>query len=174
MIAAWPEAGPRDLDAETDWERIMELIGRVRNVRSESNVEPGRWITASVFVQNGATGTVESARRELATLARIGEDRLTIASGEPVASKGDVVVATADLVAVLPLSGLVDLAAERERLTKELEEAQAEQARAEAQLQNQDFLARAPEKVVQVQRDRLAGAIERVALLGRRLGELDG
>lgn len=174
MIAAWPEAGPRDLDAETDWERIMELIGRVRNVRSESNVEPGRWITASVFVQNGATGTVESARRELATLARIGEDRLTIASGEPVASKGDVVVATADLVAVLPLSGLVDLAAERERLTKELEEAQAEQTRAEAQLQNQDFLARAPEKVVQVQRDRLAGAIERVALLGRRLGELDG
>jgi len=74
----------------------------------------------------------------------------------------------------LPLSGLVDLAAERERLTKELEEAQAEQARAEAQLLNQDFLARAPEKVVQVQRDRLVGAIERVALLGRRLGELDG
>ncbi len=174
MVANWPEAGPRDLDAENDWQRIMELVGRVRNVRSESNVEPGRWITASVFVQNGATGAVESARRELATLARIGEDRLTIAAGEPVTSKGDVVVAASDLVAVLPLSGLVDLAAERERLTKELEEAQAEQARAEAQLQNQDFLARAPEKVVQVQRDRLAGAIERVALLGRRLGELDG
>jgi len=174
MIAAWPGAGPRDLDAEADWERIMELVGRVRNVRSESNVEPGRWITASIFVQNGASEGVKSARRELATLARIGEDRLTIATGDPVASKSDVVVATADLVAVLPLSGLVDLAAERERLAKELDEARAERSRAEAQLENQDFLARAPEKVVQVQRDRLASAIERVALLERRVGELDG
>ncbi len=89
----------------------------MRNVRSESNVEPGRWITASIFVQNGASEGVKSARRELATLARIGEDRLTIATGDPVASKSDVVVATADLVAV-PALRAGRSGAERERLAK--------------------------------------------------------
>ncbi len=174
MIARWPEAGARDLEAERDWNRIMELIGRVRNVRSESNVEPGRWITASVYSQDGALEAVRGARKELALLARIGDDQLTIDGGEPVTNQTDVVVAAGDLVAVLPLAGLVDLAAERDRLSKELDEALAERGRAEAQLGNQAFIARAPEKVVQVQRDRLAGASERIGLLERRLRELDG
>jgi valyl-tRNA synthetase len=174
MVATWPEADDRDLDAEQTWSAVMDLVGRIRNVRSESNVEPGRWITASVFAQDGLTAGVESARRELAALARIGDDQLTIRSGEPVAEKGDVVVAADVLVAVLPLSGLVDVAAERDRLAKELEEAVLERGRAEAQLGNESFIARAPEKVVQVQRDRLAGAQERIALLERRLNELGG
>ncbi|HET9660557.1 MAG TPA: valine--tRNA ligase [Thermomicrobiales bacterium] len=174
MVARWPRPAERDLEAERDWDRIMELVTRVRNIRSESNVEPGRWITAAVYAPDGRTASVEAARRELASLARIADDQLTISGGDPVAEQGDVVVAAGDLVAVLPLSGLVDLAAERERLSKELEEAVAERGRAEAQLGNESFIARAPDKVVQVQRDRLAGALERIALLERRLTEVGG
>jgi valyl-tRNA synthetase len=174
MIARWPIASERDFEAERDWERLMELVTRVRNIRSESNVEPGRWITATVYAPDGMTTSVEAARRELAALARIGEDQLTISGGDPVAEQGDVVVAAGELIAVLPLSGLVDVTAERERLSKELEEALAERGRAEAQLGNESFIARAPEKVVQVQRDRLAGALERAALLERRLSEIGG
>jgi valyl-tRNA synthetase len=173
MIARWPQSGDRDSAAERNWERIMDLVTRVRNARSESNVEPGRWITAAVYGPNGAAVAVEAARRELAALARIGDDQLTIAAGEPRANQGDVVIAGDDLVAVLPLSGLVDLDSERQRISKELEVALAERGRAEAQLGNESFIARAPEKVVQVQRERLTSAIERVSLLERRLNELD-
>jgi len=172
MIASWPRAGDRDPGAERDWGRLMELVSRIRNVRSESNVEPGRWIAASIYVPRATLPAVDGARRELTMLARIGEDQLVIQAGDPVAQQSDVVVAAGDLVAVLPLSGLVDVAAERERLAKELDEAIAERTRAETQLSNEGFVARAPEKVVQVQRDRLAGAQERMALLERRLSEL--
>lgn len=174
MVSAWPQADVRDLGAERDWERLMELVGRVRNIRTESSVEPGRWISASVFVPADSLAAVQSARREISLLARIGEDQLVIEFGEPRAGQNDVVVAADDLVAVLPLAGLVDLAVERERIAKELEDAIVERGRAEAQLANEGFLARAPEKVVQVQRDRLAGAQERIALLERRLTELGG
>jgi valyl-tRNA synthetase len=172
MIARWPEAAERELAAERDWERIMELVTRIRNVRTESNVEPGRWITADIFVPDGSTGSVEAARQELATLARIANGQLTIARGDPVTKSGDVVVAAGDLIGVLPLAGLVDLEFERERVSKELDEALLERGRAEAQLGNEGFLARAPERVVQVQRDRLTSALERAALLERRLIEL--
>jgi valyl-tRNA synthetase len=174
MISSWPEAGERDLATERDWQRIMELVGRVRNIRTESNVEPGRWIAASIFAPEMSLATIESARGEIGLLARIGDDLLNFAAGAPKAESSDVVVATDGLVAVLPLSGLVDLAAERGRIAKELDDAVAERGRAETQLGNEGFVARAPEKVVQVQRDRLAGATERIALLERRLTELGG
>ncbi|MEZ4665531.1 MAG: valine--tRNA ligase [Thermomicrobiales bacterium] len=174
MVSSWPQAAERDLAAERDWSRLMELVSRVRNIRTESSVEPGRWIAASIFTPAESQAVFEGARREIGLLARIGDDQLTIEVGEPRAEQGDVVVAADDLVAVLPLAGLVDLSAERERIAKELEEAVAERIRAEAQLANEGFVARAPEKVVQVQRDRLASAVERIALLERRLNELGG
>jgi valyl-tRNA synthetase len=174
MVASWPAAAERDLAAERDWERVVELVGRVRNIRTESNVEPGRWIAANVFAPESTLKSVRASRRELGLLARIGDEQLTIAAGEPVAEQSDVVVAADELVAVLPLAGLIDLDAERERIARELAEAIAERGRAEAQLGNEGFIARAPEKVVQVQRDRLAGAQERIALLERRLMQLGG
>ena len=61
---------------------------------------------------------------------------------------------------------------EKQRLKKELEEAIAERGRAEAQLANESFMSRAPEKMVQVQRDRLARANERITTLEQRLSDL--
>jgi valyl-tRNA synthetase len=75
---------------------------------------------------------------------------------------------------MLPLAGMVDLDAERDRLRKEIASAEAERDRARAQLGNEAFVSRAPEKVVEVQRRRLVTAEEQIALLGRRLVELDG
>jgi valyl-tRNA synthetase len=75
---------------------------------------------------------------------------------------------------MLPLAGMIDLEAERDRLGKEIAAAAAERDRARAQLGNEAFLARAPEQVVAVQRRRLATAEEQIALLERRLAEIDG
>ena len=79
----------------------------------------------------------------------------------------------APIVAILPLAGMVDLAAERERLSKEIATAETERDRARAHLSNDAFLSRAPEQVIDVQRRRLATAEEQIALLTRRLGELE-
>ena len=78
-----------------------------------------------------------------------------------------------NVVAMLPMAGMVDLDAERDRLRKEIAAAVAERDRAQAQLGNEAFVARAPEHVVEVQRQRLATAKEQIALLERRLAELD-
>jgi valyl-tRNA synthetase len=75
-------------------------------------------------------------------------------------------------VAVLPLAGLVDMGAETVRIRRELDEALAERGRAQSQLENRAFVERAPEVVIQVQRDRLASAIDRITLLEQRLREL--
>ena len=78
-----------------------------------------------------------------------------------------------NVVAMLPLAGMVDLDAERDRLRKEIAAAVAERDRAQSQLGNEAFISRAPEHVVETQRRRLATAEEQISLLERRLTELD-
>jgi valyl-tRNA synthetase len=172
MIAPWPRAGERDLTAEDDFAAVIDLVRAVRNARSEANVEPGRWIAAEVFAGSRAPA-FEAARRELAWLARIDDAKLTISGGEPTAPEGALTVVAGDVVAALPLAGLVDLDLERERLRREIADAEAERGRAEKQLANEAFVSKAPPAVVDVQRKRLATAQEQIAVLERRLAELD-
>ncbi len=93
--------------------------------------------------------------------------------GHPRASQGALTAVAGNVVAMLPLAGMVDLDAERERLRKEIAAAVAERDRAQSQLGNEAFVARAPDHVVEVQRRRLATAEEQISLLERRLAELD-
>lgn len=173
IVAPWPEAGERDLAAEDDWSVLMELVSKVRNARAEANVEPGRWIAADVYAGRRREA-FEAARRELGLLARIADDQLIFADGEPQATEQAIVVVASDVVAVLPLAGLVDLEVERARLRRELEGAQGEQARLHGQLANDGFVSRAPEQVVNGVRQKLAVATEKIEVLQRRLVELAG
>lgn len=172
MVAPWPQPGVADAGAVTAFEALMNLVRAIRNVRSDAGVEPGRWIAADVYA--GPHGEAfASARREIGFLARIADAQLTIRPGSPTENRPKTITALADdVMAELPLADLVDIDAERERLTRELEEAQAEKQRAEAQLGNESFVARAPEKVVQVQRDRLARALEQIELIRQRIAAL--
>jgi valyl-tRNA synthetase len=171
MVAKWPQAGVRDEAAEDDFNVMIELVRSIRNARAESNVEPGRWIEAQIIAGKRQTA-FEEARLELGMLARIADDKLTIvANGTPDAHQAVTVVA-ADVVASLPLAGLVDLSAERDRLQKELEQARQEQQRAAASLSNEAFVAKAPEKVIEQQRTRLRVAEEQIEVLSRRIAEL--
>jgi valyl-tRNA synthetase len=171
MIASWPIAGSRDQAAEDDFGVLMELVGKIRNARAEANVEAGRWIEADVF--GGSRAPVfETARREIGFLARIGDDKLRFHAGESVTPEQAIVVVARDVVASLPLSGLVDLDAEIARLKRELDEAEQERERAERQLANESFVSRAPAQVVETQRKRLADASHQVEVLKSRLADL--
>ncbi|MFN8541790.1 MAG: valine--tRNA ligase [Thermomicrobiales bacterium] len=169
IVAPWPSAGATYPAEERAFARMQEATRAIRNTRAESNIEPGRRIAAIVAGPYGAD--FDALRAEFAFLARIAADKLDIAA-EAAAPEGAITIAVEDFAVYLPLGDLVDLDAERTRLAREIEAAEAEVGRATAQLSNEGFLARAPEKVVQVQRDRLAGAQERVRLLQERLAAL--
>ena len=171
MIAAWPEAGERDLSAEEAFGSLMELVRSIRNVRSDAGVEPARWISADVYASE-LSNAFDAARREIGFLARIADDQLRFHEGASPNDPNTMTAIAGDVVAALPLADMVDLGAERARLEKELEEVLAEQGRAEKQLSNESFTSRAPEKVVQVQRDRLARATEQADVIRARLESL--
>ncbi|HYO30180.1 MAG TPA: valine--tRNA ligase [Thermomicrobiales bacterium] len=171
ISARWPAPAPRDEEAETAFAGLIDLVRAVRNARTEANVEPGRWIAAEVYAGPYAAAFAD-ARRELAALARIDGDQLAISDGEPAAAGGALTAVAGETVALLPLAGMVDLGAERERLEKELGETRQELGRADKQLSNESFVSRAPAQVVEVQRRRRDTALEQIALLERRLGEL--
>ncbi len=171
MIAAWPEAGERDEATEENFAVLIELVRSIRNARAESNVEPGRWIEADVFAGKRA-GAFEEARLELGLLARIADDKLTIHAEPAQEMDQALTVVAADVVASLPLAGMVDLDAERSRLEKELAQAQEELKRATAALHNEAFIAKAPAQVVDQQRNRHRVATEQIEVLTRRLAQL--
>jgi valyl-tRNA synthetase len=172
MVAAWPEAGEVDPEAEASFGALMDLVRGIRNARTEAGVEPGRWIRANIWA-GALTGDLQEARAELGSLARIADDQLAFHTGQAEQQNQALTVLAGTIVASLPLAGMIDLSIERDRLRKEFEEAANERGRAEAQLANESFTTRAPEKVVQVQRDRLANAIERMATLEARLKDIE-
>ncbi len=171
IVAPWPAAGIPDAEAEADFGALIETVRAIRNARTEANVEPGRWIAAEVYAGPRAAA-FEASRRDLAALARLADADLVISAEPARTAQGALTAVAGDVVALLPLAGMVDLEAERERLAKELAEAQQERERAEKQLGNESFVARAPAQVVEVQRKRLATAQEQIALLERRLAEM--
>ncbi len=173
MRASWPAAGQPDVEAERGFQALMDLVRGIRNARTESGVEPGRWISADIWAGD-LTVELNGARAELGFLARIADDQLHFLPGASEHRDRALTVIAGSVVASLPLADMVDLAAEHDRLQKELEEAEAERGRAEKQLSNESFLARAPEKVVAVQRERLERANEQIALLRQRLAGMDG
>jgi valyl-tRNA synthetase len=171
IVSEWPQGGESDPESERIVGTVIELVTKIRNARSESNVEPGRWIAAHIS-SPGDSAALESLRGEIGFLARIANDQLTVNETPTSPHKSDIVIAVGDLVAVLPMAGLVDLDAERARIEKELANAQAEIERLTRQLSNPNFVERAPEKLVNDQRARLALVEDQLEVLTRRLADL--
>jgi valyl-tRNA synthetase len=154
-LAAWPVLRPpvdREADAEIGW--LVELIGEIRSARSETNVPAGAMIPL-VLVSPSAAAQERLGRwgETIRRLARLSE----IAMREA-APPNSVQLLVRGEVAALPLEGIVDLGAEKGRLQKELQKLDADIARVDAKLHNADFLARAPEDVVEEQHERRADA----------------
>ena len=175
MMAPWPEADERLLDgeAEADMALLMDLIRQIRNARAEYDVTPGRAIPA--IVAAGAKLPLLEAQRGLLTfLARVDDEGLVLAAElQEKPQKAVALVAAEGVEIYLPLAGLVDLEQEIGRLQRALQETEQEIRRAEQMLANENFVRKAPQEVVQRQRDRLAEQQERRQRLGARLAALE-
>jgi valyl-tRNA synthetase len=174
MVAAYPTADARALDdtAERDFALVRELIVSIRNVRNEYKVEPARWVAATI-AGGPRAALLNQQRALLVRLARVADDQLTIAEQLDAKPANAAALVVGDVEVFLPLAGLIDLAAERARLSKELEQTDADIARRAARLDNAGFVDKAPANVIQRERDGLAGARATAERLRERLAQLE-
>jgi valyl-tRNA synthetase len=173
MVAKWPEPMPEweDDAVEAGVAELQELIGAVRNIRSEYGVQPGARVRLRVVGESPALRELlGAAARTLADLARIEEVDFGRVAGEIGASA--VLRSGAELF--LPLADVIDLARERERLRAELGRVGGMRESTRKRLENEGFTARAPELVVQKERDKLESLAEQEEKLARTLRALEG
>ncbi len=166
MLAAYPQADAALIDerAEGEMAAVIDLISRVRNIRSELNVKPSDRVRVLVGAGDERVREVFEANREqIARLARASEISIRERLEAPRASARAVLGGGAEVA--VPLEGLIDFEQERGRLAREREKLQKEAAKLEAQLANPQFAERAPaEKVAEVN-ERLADIARRSAAL---------
>lgn len=172
IIAPWPLAGAEYTEHAARFEAIKEATRLVRNARAEQGVEPARRIAAVVYPGEGGQELYSELASEFQFLARIDADAYETRSGTPEAPPNSLAIVAGAATVYLPLAGLVDLDAERVRIGKEIDDAVTEVGRANDMLSNEQFVSRAPQQVVAVQRRRLAQAEKRVNLLRARLAEI--
>ncbi len=165
----WPDPAPgpdANDQGEIDW--LIAFVNEVRSVRAELRVPQAartgiRFRTLTPEAERALAAHGDAIRR----LARIATFSAEPAPGEEVAE-----LEAAGTLAVLPLAGTIDVAAERSRLTRELEALGRDIAKLEAKLANPAFLDRAPPVVVDEQRDRKREALVRSERIARALARL--
>ncbi|MCJ2127056.1 valine--tRNA ligase [Methylobacterium sp. J-077] len=170
-LAAWPDlAGLADAAAEAEVGFVVDLVTQVRSARSETSVPAAAQIP---LVMVGAApevrARVEAWRDTLLRLARLSE--ITFAEAPP---RNSAQLLVRGSVAALPLEGIVDLAAEVARLKKEQGKAQGEIKKIDAKLGNADFVARAPEEIIEENRERRDAEAARLVKIEDALARLSG
>jgi valyl-tRNA synthetase len=168
-LAPWPLLiGLEDAAAEAEIGWVVDVIMAIRSVRTEMNIAPAIQIP---LVLAGVTAqTYERAQRwsnVVKRMAKIAE--ITSAATPPT---GAVQLLVRGETVALPLRGLIDLAAENTRLEKEKAKAEVEINRIDAKLSNPDFIARAPEEVVEAEREKREEAVARRAKILEALERL--
>ena len=169
IVAPWPEyeEGHAFPQAEAEMKKVMELITAVRTRRSEMNVPPSK--KAHLAIEAADTAAFEAEKEAIARLAYC--SGVEVAQSVPQA-EGSVTVVTAACRAYLPMDDLVDKKAETARLTKELEGAKKQLATAEAKLQNEKFISKAPQKVIDGVKDNAEKLREKVRGIEEALAAL--
>jgi valyl-tRNA synthetase len=169
ILAPWPKHRGLEnaaADAEIGW--VIRLISEVRSVRSEMNVPAGAKVP---LVISGASGeTTARAKRHEETILRLARiDAMSFGK----APSGAVQIVLDEATLALPLAGIIDVAAESKRLKREIDKVGSEIRQLDAKLANEKFVARAPEHVVEEQRERKADAEATAARLEQALKRLE-
>ena len=173
MLAAYPVADTNLLDeeAERDWNLLQELIVAIRNVRSEYKVEAAKWVAATI-VGGARAPLLQSQLPLIVRLGRVKADEAIIVQELAEKPRQAAAIVIGEVECYLPLAGMIDLAAERARVRKELEAVAADVVRREAKLANEGFTAKAPAAVIARERDGLVTARAALEKLQVRLSEL--
>jgi valyl-tRNA synthetase len=173
MLADYPVGDPSRVDdrAEAEMQAVIELISRVRNIRSEMSIKPSQRVNIVIGAEDGALRTVFTASKDqIAKLARADSIEVATQLNAPRASARAALTGGAELA--IPLEGLIDFSQESVRLGKERDKLQQEAAKLEGQLGNQAFVERAPAEKVADLRARQTEIASRLQSLAASLEAL--
>ncbi len=157
MTSSWPEEHPEYLDKETEQtaELLFEVIRAVRNIRSEMHVKPSVDISVKLAIAGDATREIiEGELPKLFGLARIGDMEFIAEDCRPAQSAAGL---AGEITVYVPLAGLIDIDAEKARITKQVKKLEGEITGLEKKLANENFTSRAPADVVNQEAERLEG-----------------
>jgi valyl-tRNA synthetase len=166
-LSAWPSLegiGDARAEAEIGW--VIDLISAIRSVRAEMNVN----VALPLIMIRVGDQVWQRAQRWSEFIKRMA--KISSVSKVPVPKPGTLQLIVRGEIAGLELAGLVDLAAERARLAKEMAKCDADIARIDAKLNNPNFVARAPEEVVEEEKEKRDEAQMREAKLAEALRRL--
>jgi valyl-tRNA synthetase len=169
MLAPWPEhlgLADADADAEIGW--LIRLISEVRSVRAQMNVPAGAKVPLIISGEDDETkARVARHQDTMVRLARLEG----VEFGKP--PPGAVQIVLDETVLALPLGGVIDIDAESKRLKREIDKVGSEIEQLDAKLANEKFVSRAPEHVVEEQRERKTEAEAMAAKLEQALKRLE-
>jgi valyl-tRNA synthetase len=171
-LSQWPALDglvERDAVDEVNW--VVNLVSEIRSVRTEMSVPAGAKIPLVIVAANDVIR--ERVRRNDETLKRLA--RLDAIDFAKTAPKGAALIVAGETTAALPLAGIIDMAAEKRRLAKEIEKADSDLKKMDAKLSNPQFMERAKEEAIEEAKDRkaeLEAEIKRFSAALKRLGDV--
>jgi len=171
MLTSFPpgDAAAIDPASENEMQAVIELIKRVRNIRSEMNISPSIKFAVHVAALPEMQQVFRANDAQILKLARA--ESLTIGDALDVPKASAKAVTDQARIAV-PLEGLIDFEKERERLNNQIAKMTEERTRLDAQLSNQNFVDRAPAEKVEALRVRSVELTTQIATLEANLEAL--
>lgn len=171
MMSDWPTYNKKFAyrKEEKNFEGLRELIVAIRNTRAEMNVSPAKKLTSYVIAKD-----VNFMKKSAVYLEKLaGIEKVTFVESKDEITEKITAVVTHDAEVLIPLGDLIDFAKERERIEKEIAQADAEINKANGLLGNVGFTSKAPQKLIDNEKEKLAKAIEKKAKLQEKLAMLD-
>jgi valyl-tRNA synthetase len=160
-----------DNGAIADMQWVMSTIEGVRNIRGEMNIKPSRKIP--VFLENTTQSDVQRLEKHgeyLKNLARL-ESISVLSKGKAAPESATALVG--EMKVLVPLAGLIDKGAELKRLEKEIQKLEKELASVQGKLNNENFVSRAPESIVQQEKNRATEIESSLASLGEQRSNIE-
>jgi valyl-tRNA synthetase len=173
MLQAFPQANAEVDDpaaeAELDW--VKNFVLGIRQIRGEMDISPGKVLP--VLLEQSSEDDRMFAQRNALVLKRVGrvESVAILAPDEDVPASATALLGNMRIQ--VPMAGLIDVDAERARLTKQSEKVAADLAKSTSKLNNDKFVNNAPEKVVTQERERVAEFEQQIAQLDEQLKRLE-
>ncbi|MFC2122386.1 valine--tRNA ligase [Bacteroidota bacterium] len=166
MMATYPatDKDATDPQAEKVMASVLEIIHAIRNARAQYKVASNRMVEAEVYAGELASALVPHTET-VQTLARAKPVTFQDRRAEGSSDKDALALVLKDSEVIIPMASMIDIAAEKEQLQKEIAQVQAEVARLETMLNNEQFLDKAPNAVVDKERNRLEETQDKLARL---------